>query len=123
MVDLTPIYEVVVSTLAVLLMALGSYAITKLSQKLRIDADSQFNAILNDALVNAVDYAVELAHRRGESVSKLDVRNQVVADAVNYVMEGVPDVLRHFGLTPERISKLVLARLRGDFHDFVPGNH
>jgi hypothetical protein len=46
-------------------------------------------------------------------MAHLEVRNAAVAEAASYVIERVPDAVKHFGLNRARIEALIEARLGG----------
>ena len=41
----------------------------------------------------------------------VDVRNEMAAAAVTYVLTAAPDAVKHFGLTPELIAQKITAAL------------
>ena len=112
-VDLSPILNVAIDLLAVVLMALGTWALAKLGRKLGLEADDQVRLYLNDALERGIGWAKEKATRDAQDLARVEVRNKAVAEAVNYVIERVPDALKHFELDEQRVKKLVEARLGG----------
>lgn len=112
MIDFAPLLETLVLLLAAALMAVGTWAIRRLSAKFGLEADSAANALLNDALTNAVRYAERLAAEaaRARGASRV-TDSETVAAAVNYVLEGVPAILHQYDITAEHVEKMVLARL------------
>ncbi len=112
-IDLTPILDVGIDFLAVVLMALGTWALAKLGRKFGLEADDQVRIYLNEALERGVGWAKEQARNRADDFARIEVRNQAVAEAANYVIERVPSAIRHFGLDRARVEKLIEARLGG----------
>lgn len=111
-IDLSPILTDVIQALAVLLLALGSWAIKKLMTKLGLEHDDKIRGYLEEALLNGIEFAKKKAGDAAQSLHSIEVKDKVVADAANYVAKGVPDALRHFGITDERLKEMLLARLQ-----------
>lgn len=97
------------------LAAVASWLLTlilgRISSKLKIDIDAQVRAYLDDALYNGIRWAENKAISLAENVKDPHVQSQIVSDAVNYVLDKVPDAVNHFGLTAANIDALVKARL------------
>lgn len=112
-IDLSPILGVGIDLLAVVLMALGGWALAKLGRKFGLEADDQVRVYLNEALERGVGWAKEQARKRAEDFARIEVRNQAVAEVANYVIERVPSAVKHFGLDRARVESLIEARLGG----------
>lgn len=112
-IDLTPILEVAIDSLAVVLMALGAWALEKLGRKFGLEADDQIRLVLREALEKGVGYARERAREQGYDFARIDVRNEAAANAANYVISRVPDAVSHFGLDADGLRELVRARFGG----------
>ena len=93
MIDLSPLLEPVIQLLAAGLMALGSWAVARLIRRLGLQADSEVRTYLDQALRAGVEWAAEKARRVGLDQARIEVRNAMVADAVNYAVAKVPDAL------------------------------
>ncbi len=111
MVDLSPILDVIVQLLAAGLMGLGSWAIARLSTKLKLSSDSEVRKYLQEALERGVSFAVGVASEKSKDLSEVEVRNEMVRDAANYVITKTPDALKSLGVTDEAVQDLVRARL------------
>ena len=111
MVDPSPILEVLIELLAAGLMAFGTWAIARLSTKLKLSSDSEVRKYLQDALERGVSFAVGVASEKAKDVSEIQVRNEMVRDAANYVIAKTPDALKRLGVTDEAVRDLVRARL------------
>jgi hypothetical protein len=111
-VDLTPVVSYGVELLfgGILLPVLG-WAARRLSQSLRISDDDQVRRYLEQALLNALEFARELALQQGGNLADVQVRNRLVEDAANYVMPRVPDALKRFGIEPDGLREMLTARL------------
>lgn len=97
---------------------LSKFAVSWLSSKTRL-SDSQFEAglaaRLNDILLKAIDYAeAYMKAQVADPTSQIhSVRfdNMFVGIAVDYAMRSMPDIIKYFGLTPERIGDMIRSRL------------
>lgn len=112
-IDFTPIIDVGIDVLALILMAIGTWALAKLGRKFGLEADDQVRVYLGEALVGGIGWAKEQARKRSQDIARIEVRSRLVAEASNYVIERVPDAVNRFGLDRDRIEKLVEARLGG----------
>jgi hypothetical protein len=78
--------------------------------KFGIDIEARHREALQSALENAAGLAVGKLDRYLGEV-KIDVKNPALAEGVEYVLASVPDALKYFGLTPERIRMMLLAKI------------
>jgi hypothetical protein len=94
-------------------LALGGYAITRLSAWLKLREDSEVRAYLNQALERAVDLALAEAKGRLPAYAKLahPEVSGVVERAAEYARETVPDALKRFGIDSAGLRERVSARL------------
>ncbi len=116
-VDLSTLASGVIAALGAAALWVGravtSALIGYLAQKTKLELDDHTRAYLDQALERAVQYAQSSAERLvGPAASEIDVHNAVVAHAVNYAVDRVPDALAHFGLTPEALTGMVEARIQ-----------
>ena len=112
-IDLTPILNLGIDALAVVLVALGGWVLARLGRKFGLEADDQVRVYLGEALAGGVGWAKEQAKRRSEDIAHVEVRDRAVAEAGNYVIARVPDAVRHFGLNQTKVEALIAARLGG----------
>ena len=110
-ISLVPILDIAIQLFGAALMAVGSWAVTMLSKKLKLSNDSEVRAYLQDALQRAVSFGVERAREQAKDIGTVEVRNEVVADAANYVISKTPDALKKLGISEDSIQDLVRARL------------
>lgn len=99
-----------VAAIGALISAALGWLIALINRKLGISIDDSMRASLQTAATNAAGLVL---NQLGNSLQgkKIDVGNQFVADAVNYVLKAAPDAVAHFGLTPEAIAEKILALL------------
>lgn len=113
-IDFGPILvDAVIPALSAVLLALGSVAIRWLSKRLKLAADAEVRRYLEAALEHGVSYGAAKATELAQDGGKVAVRNAAVARAAQYVLDHVPDALRHFDITPERLEQMIEARLAG----------
>ena len=112
-IDLTPVLDMGIDLLAVVLMGLGTWALAKLGRKFGLEADDQIRLVLQEALEKGVGYARERAREQGDDFARIEVRNAAAATAANYVIGRVPQAAAHFGLNEDGLRELVRARLGG----------
>ena len=112
-IDFTPVLDMGIDLLAVVLMGLGTWALAKLGRKFGLEADDQIRLVLQEALEKGVGYARERAREQGDDFARIEVRNAAAATAANYVIGRVPQAAAHFGLNEDGLRELVRARLGG----------
>jgi hypothetical protein len=81
-----------------------------LRRKFNLDIDAAHREALQTALTNGAGLLIGKA---GSAVAgkKLDLKSGPIAEAVNYVLQAVPDAIRHFGITPEAVAEKLQAKL------------
>lgn len=81
-----------------------------LRRKFNLDIDAAHRDALQTALTNGAGLLIGKA---GDALAsrKLDLKSAALAEAVNYVLQSVPDAIRHFGITPEAIAEKLQAKL------------
>jgi hypothetical protein len=69
--------------------------------------------LLHDMLQRAVDYGVARADTAKDDWGpiKTEVANQVLADALTYVVKYAPDMIDKYKLAPEDVVRLLMAKL------------
>ncbi len=105
-VDLQPTAQLCVTYIFVALNAVGIAIIG-------IFAHGSIETRLRNALQTALEAAAAYASQKVTNAdwTKLDIKNPIVALAVNYAQKAVPNALKWFGITPERLAEMVIARL------------
>lgn len=93
-------------------LALISYAVTVLLDKLNIDKESALAAKINDGLHWGAQFAEgQLKERISKQGWDLEIENEFLAQAADYVAESYPQTMLKLGITPEHLAKMVKARL------------
>lgn len=100
----------IIATIGAVITFLVGWVLNLLKTKLGVSIDDSMRASLQTAATNAAGLVL---NQLGNQLSgtKIDVGNQFVADAVNYVLKAAPDAVAHFGLTPDAIAQKILALL------------
>lgn len=99
-----------VELIGLVITAILGYALKILRDKTGIDIDAKHRDTIQSALTNGAGLVIA---RAGDHMSglKVDVKNEVIADAVNYVLRSAPDAIKHFGLTPGDLRKRIEAKI------------
>jgi hypothetical protein len=105
--------DVLLQLAATCLLALGGYAIARLSTWLKLREDSEVRGYLNQALERAVDLALAEARGRLPAYARLahPEVNAVVERAAEYARAAVPDALARFRIDSAGLKERVSARL------------
>lgn len=102
--------EYLVPALGVLIAALIGWAAALIKKRTGLEIEARHREALHSAAMTGVRIALE---KFAVSPSNLtaDLRSKVLADGVEWIQESVPDALKHFGLTPDRLSVIVASKL------------
>src|SRR5262245_38536620 len=110
------INPIVSDVLPVLAVAILGWLAAILKQKWGVDVKNSLMTIearhrgaYQSALRNAAGFVI--AHIGANGKIGFDIGNPVLASAINLLIAGVPDAVKAFGLTPERIAKDIIAHL------------
>lgn len=100
----------IVAAIGALISAAVGWLIYLVNKKLGISIDDSMRSSLQTAATNAAGLVL---NKLGNQLAgtKIDVKNQYVAEAVNYVLTAAPDAIKHFGLTPDLVAQKILALL------------
>lgn len=111
-IDLRPLIETVAQLLIAGVSAVGLWVAKLAAAKLRIQADSDAAAALDRAIANGINLAGhKIADLVSAKIPEVHIQNALVADAAAYVVATMPDTIKRFGLTPDRVQELIRARL------------
>ena len=112
-IDLTPLTGYLFEAIGLVLLALTSLAVAYLSawikRKSGIELDNNARNTIERAIHGGISFAMEKL--RDQDLGRVEVRNQAIADAANYVIERVPDSLKRFGLAPQDVATIVTSRV------------
>lgn len=114
MIDLQPTFELLLQALvAPLLLALGALLIQWLRKRAQVaglEVDDKVRAYLTDALAFGVELALREARRAANGRLTIQVENDAARKAAQYVLDRVPDAVRHFKLSPDALEQMARAR-------------
>ncbi|WP_420411588.1 inadl protein [Roseibium sp.] len=117
-VDFSPVIEQVIggvfSVVGVAAVWLLNKALDAFKERTGIELDDQYARRLDGALWNAINYGQVKAQETLAKHGKIDIRNELLANAINYAMESVPDALKHFDISQDRLLDMLEARLGMD---------
>lgn len=122
---ITPILEVMAVALGGLAGALLTFGIGFIKAKTNLN-DAEFEKVLadraNDIVHRGIQYAINALENEvkkpGSGISSVKVDNIFLSIALNFIVAHMPDIIRKFNLTPDKIQNMVLARI-GDYSDKV----
>lgn len=84
------------------------WVMAKIKQKTGIDIDAGHRDALTRALQNQASSLIAEGVTYLDSRGKIVVGNNAMANAVNDLMQSVPDAVKHFGLTPEFVRDRII---------------
>jgi hypothetical protein len=109
-IELTQILQMLGS---LLLMVIGEAVVAArlmARKKFNIDIDKKYADLFNENAERAIDYAVEWMKGSDGKVS-IQLQNQMVVMAANYLIGKIPDTLKHFRVDEEGLRKRIRARI------------
>lgn len=122
-IDFRPLVSTLVEVLTGAVAAFGLWLGALLRNKLKIEADSAAAQALDRAIANGIAYgAAKVQDLVTANLPPLRVQNELLASAGAYVIGTMPDTIKRFGLTPDKVQQLVLARLPGGLMPPAGGN-
>jgi hypothetical protein len=108
-IDFSPLIgEVLVPMLVALGGVLATWLTARLATWFKIADDAKIRELLESAIENGIALALS---RLGNVSASIEVRNQAVADAANYVIRATPDALKRFNVDPQALAEKIEARL------------
>ncbi len=127
--DLTPLVSPLLQVLAVVASgaatALLGLGIGWVKKKTNL-ADAEFESVLadraNDIVNRGIQYAITAmeneAKKPGSSITTVRVDNVFMRIALDYIVRAMPGIIEQFGLTPDRIREMIMARI-GDYSGLI----
>jgi hypothetical protein len=111
------LHEFVVALMPYVVAAVGAIIsicvalITKyVHDKFGIDIEAKHRDALHSALLTGTTAALSHLGDRVGAIP-IDVRKEVVRDAVLYAEQSVPDALKHFNITPEILAEMIQSKI------------
>ena len=106
----TGVVPYITAAIGAVITFLTGWVLMLIKTKLGLSIDDSMRASLQTAATNAAGLVLGKLGNNLQGV-KVDLRNEFIADAVNYVIKAAPDAIAHFGLTPDMIAQKILALL------------
>jgi hypothetical protein len=110
-IDLSSFIDYVVGLMVAAIGTGVTAAVGWVIKLLRLKADDAIRTYLEAIAARGITYARNRLLELGHDVAMVEVRNQWVADAGTYLARSAPDALKRFGLTEDRVSDYIRARL------------
>ena len=123
LVQIVPFLDYAISLLAVVITAVVTVVGKKLNDRFKLEIEFRHREVLQETLTHGVLLAINRVRALYKDSPPIHLRNQVVATALQYVIQAVPDALKKFGIDPsteagqKRIIEMVEIRLDTRFFD------
>lgn len=99
--------EIVNAAITGLIAALVGWVAIVVKNKFNIDIEAQHREALTAFLQRQASSLVAMGAVKLNGV-KIEVKNEAVAAAANTALAAIPDALKFFGLTPEKLQKMII---------------
>lgn len=105
-----PIRPYVMEVTSVAIAGLVGWAARRVHQLTGLNIEARHREALQSALENGARLVLDRL-TRSASGRTVPVGNAILEDGVEYVLRSVPDAVRFFGLTPQRLGELLRPKL------------
>lgn len=116
-VDFAPLVNLAFSFLVPVVSVLAAWLSTKIARLLGLKSDNEIRRYIEPALQNALAYG---QRQVGDLPLTYDLKNQIVAAAVNYAISQVGDGLKKLGVDEDGIARMLHARLEANVSAQTP---
>ncbi len=112
-VDMAPlIRETLLPIASALGLVLATWLAKKLADLLGVQREDKLAGKLEDAMKNGLAFAqARLERKIGDGPILIDVKREIVAEAVRYAVEQVPGAMKALKVTPQQLADKLTARL------------
>lgn len=112
-VDFGPfVVQYVLPALGAILTALAAWAVQALAARSKMQNTAVLADLLNTAVTHGLAFAqTKVAAAAAGGVLSVDVKNQVVKNALDYAMTHAPDAATKLGYTPDKLTEKIEATL------------
>lgn len=107
---LDPLRPLLTELVSVLVAALVGFLTVKLNKWLGLNIEARHREALHSALKNGALAGLSKVQAMTAD-KKIDVRSEIVAQALIYASQAAPDAIKHFGITPQRLREMIEAKL------------
>lgn len=105
-----PIRPLLTEFLSILIAALVGFLTVKLNKWLGLNIEAKHRDALQLALKNGALAGIAKVQSLSAD-ARIDVRSEIVAQAIVYASKSAPDAIKFFGITPERLREMVEAKV------------
>lgn len=102
---LAPYINAVVNALIVAIMG---WVALKFKQKTGIEIEASHRDAIARALQNQAGSLIADGFAKVDKFGKVTVSSQALAQSVNDLMKSVPDAVKHFGVTPDKVAQRIV---------------
>lgn len=110
-IDLKPLLAVLIQFGAVILTVALSWAVKRAADYFHVAKDSELRKVVSGAIDNGIAFAVAKAKEAEARGAVIHTKDEMVANAANYVLPKVPAALNSLGVTPEHLAEIITAKL------------
>lgn len=107
------ILDFVAPTLIGVVGLLGVWILKRLAAWLGLKIDDSQRAAVEQALLHAVNFALEKVGDRAKGGIPIDLKHDAIVTAAAYAQRSIPGALKHFNIDDRRLAEMVESRLEG----------
>lgn len=103
-----------IELVTVIISIIVGWVVAKIGKLTGLQIEAKHRDALQMALQNSANFSINAL---GAKVGTIDfkVKHELVAAALTYVQKSSPDAIAYFGLTPERLRDLIVAKLPQEY--------
>lgn len=109
-INLTPLADMLIEILGVVLTALLGYGVMVLKKHLKLKDDDKLDQLLYETIDRGIGFAKYKAKAATRDLT-VQTSNQFVEEAAEYVIKGIPHIRKDLGITDQRIKEIIEARI------------
>ncbi len=102
---------VIADLIGLIIVAALAYGSNLLKARFNITIDQGMRDSLHASAVTGINMALGQLNGRMDNLS-IDVKNKVLADALNYLIKAAPDAIKHFGLDEKQGALIDLLKAK-----------
>lgn len=110
-IDLSPILTPLLQLAGLIFTGLAAWAVNKLATYLHVQSQSALLSTVIGVVDRGIAYGQNVVQAKIASGVRVDVKNEVAAQALNYAITKAPDTLKGLGMDSSHVADLILARL------------
>ena len=107
---LEPVRPLLTELLSILIAALVGFLTVKINKWLGLNIEAKHREALQMALKNGAMAGLAKVQSMTAD-ARVDVKSEIVAQALVYASKSAPDAIAYFGLTPERLREMIEAKI------------